>query len=414
MKSLNLNPIEKKTFILLLTATFFTGFIMSTASTQDIVAKKALNAQDWQLAVIAMIWPISNLVSIYWGKLMEQSGNNRKFFLLAAVFGRLSMLFVLLITNVNQFILILFFMHSANSIIVPGTNKIYQSNIRPENRGKLYGYTMSIGTLIMIVLSYIMGRLLDWHEELFRVMIAISAVGGFIHCLILSSVKLEATGRPVSKERFSFLNPLKRSLEILKDNRPFAHFQRNFTLYGMGFIMMQPAIPIFLVERLQLSYTHNFVGKIIIANIGLLLLSPLFGSKHDKFHPFKFTSVFFGILILFPSCILISEHFAPSPLAVGIAFLGFFLFGMAMVGINLAWNMSSIHFAGNDDSSMYQSVHVTITAFRGITAPLLCLLLIHLFGVMAVFMVAIGFLSIASIFSYLDYRAVKAGKLVRT
>jgi hypothetical protein len=180
----------------------------------------------------------------------------------------------------------------------------------------------------------------------------------------------------------------------------------------MGFIMMQPAIPIYLVEKLQLSYTHNFVGKIILANIGMMLLSPFFGSKHDKFHPFKFTSIFFGLLILYPTCIIISSYFAPSNLAVGIAFLGFFLFGLAMVGINLAWNMSSIHFAGNDDSSMYQSVHVTITAFRGITAPLLSLFLMHFFGVMAVFAVAIGFLTIASFLSFMDYRSVKAGRLV--
>ncbi|MDP8233151.1 MAG: MFS transporter [Candidatus Zophobacter franzmannii] len=412
MKKLNLNPIEKKTFYLLLLGTFFAGFIMSVGNTQDIIAKKALNAETWQLAVLTMIWPVSNLFSIWWGKLIERADSLRKFFIFAAFFGRLTLLFIFYINNVNQFILILFLMHSANSIIIPATNKIYQSNIRKEIRGQIFGITMSLRTLTLLVLSYFIGRLLDWNENLFRVTIAVSAICGFINCMILSSIKIEKkdTGKP--KERYNLLTPLIRTVEILRTNKPFAHFQRNFTFYGMGFIMMQPALPIYLVDKLQLSYTHNFVGKIILANIGLLLLSPLLGKKHDSFHPFKFTSMAFGGLIVLPVSILISSLFGPSTTAVAIVFVGFFLFSIAMAGINMAWNMSSIHFAGNDDSSMYQSVHVTITALRGVLAPLLSLFLINTFGVMTVFAVAIGFLALASIFSYLDYRAVQAGKLV--
>ncbi len=412
MRINELNPIEKKTFYLLLIGTFFAGFIISVGSIQDIVVKKALNAENWQLAVLTMIWPVSNMFSIWWGKFIERADSLRNFFIFAGFFGRIAMLLIFYITNVNQFILILFLMHSANSIIVPGTSKIYQSNIRKEVRGKLYGFTMSLRTFILLVLSYIIGRLLDWNEDLFRLIIAVCAISGFVNCMILSSIKLEKKPSNKPKERVHLLSPLIRTVEILKTNKPFAHFQRNFTFYGMGFIMMQPALPIYLVEKLQLSYTQNFVGKIIIANIGLMFLSPLLGSKHDSFHPFKFTAMAFGVLILYPVSILISGYFAPSTIAVSIAFVGFFVFSIAMSGINMAWNMSSIHFAGDDDSSMYQSVHVTVTAFRGILAPLLSLFLINYFGVMTVFMVAIGFLIIASMLSFMDYRAVKSGKLV--
>ncbi len=412
MKLTELNQIEKKTFYSLLIGTFFAAFIISVGNIQDIVVKKALHAENWQLAVLTMIWPVSNLFSIWWGKLIERAGSLRKFFIFAGFFGRLTLLLVFYITNVNQFIMILFLMHSANSIIIPSTNKIYQSNVRKEVRGKLFGFTMSLRTFILLILSYIIGRLLDWNENLFRIIIAICAISGFINCMIMSSIKLEKKPDDRPKEKFNILAPLKRSVEILKTNKPFAHFQRNFTFYGMGFIMMQPAIPIYLVEKLQLSYTQNFVGKIILANIGLMFLSPILGSKHDSFHPFKFTSMAFGGLIIYPISILVSSYFAPSNIAVAIVFVGFFLFSIAMSGINMAWNMSSIHFAGNDDSSMYQSVHVTVTAFRGLLAPLLSLFLMNTFGVMTVFMVAIGFLLIAAFLSYRDYRAVQSGKLV--
>jgi MFS family permease len=201
------------------------------------------------------------------------------------------------------------------------------------------------------------------------------------------------------------LDPLKRSVTLLKVNKPFALFERDFSIYGMGFIMVQPVLPFFLVDTLKLSYTGNFLAKGIISQIPMLLLSPYLGKWHDKLHPFRFISIFFGLLALFPAMLLLSSLVLPyHTLAVALVYLGFFIFGIAMTGVNIAWNMSSIYFAGKDDASMYQSVHVTMTGIRGILAPLLGLFLMKTLGITSVFIVACGFLVTASIISYKDFQ----------
>ena len=125
-------------------------------------------------------------------------------------------------------------------------------------------------------------------------------------------------------------------------------------------------------------------------------------------HPFKFISRGFAILMIFPLLFVLSSLWAgESVIPVIIVFVAYLIFGVAMTVINVSWNMSSIFFAGKEDASMYQSVHVTMTGIRGVIAPILGFTLLRLFNITAVFMVAAGFLAWASIISYRDFKRVK-------
>ena len=116
---MKLNQVEKRTFFLLVLAAFFNGFIFSSFQIQDIIAKKALHAYDWQITILVMLWPISNLLSIWWGKILEHSKSLSKFFVLTAFVGRLSLIFMLWVHNYYQYlvILIVIFSFSAFSFV---------------------------------------------------------------------------------------------------------------------------------------------------------------------------------------------------------------------------------------------------------------------------------------------------------
>jgi len=202
------------------------------------------------------------------------------------------------------------------------------------------------------------------------------------------------------------------NIRLLKEDKAFAAFERNFSIYGMGFIIMTPVVPIYLVNHLQLSYTSNFLAKGIISQIGLLFLSPLLGRLHDRIHPFRFISIAFGMLVAFPVMIIISSFFIRMHfVAVGLVFIAYLMFGIAMAAVNISWNMSSIFFAGKDEAAMYQSVHVTMTGIRGIIAPVLGYILMKAFNIMAVFVAAGCFLVTAAIISYRDYKRLDRQKL---
>jgi len=113
-------------------------------------------------------------------------------------------------------------------------------------------------------------------------------------------------------------------------------------------------------------------------------------------------------LMVFPLLFVVSSLWAgESILPVVIVFIAYFIFGVAMTAVNVSWNMSSIFFAGKEDASMYQSVHVTMTGIRGLIAPALGFALLRIFNITAVFVVAAGFLGTASLISMRDYRRMK-------
>jgi len=397
---------EKSTFLLLMIASFFNGFVIGSFQIQDIIAKKALHALDWQITILVMLWPVSSLFSIWWGKLLELSGNVSKYFIITAFLGRLILIFMLFVHNYYQYLFVLIIFFSFNALISPAQNTIYQQNISPRNRGFLFGYSASLITLIALSVSYFAGRMLDINEDLFRYIFAVIGIMGCVSSLLMAMIKVRKkdfqTQKKIKPAKF-FLEPIRRTFEVLKTNRDFAVFERNFFIYGIGFLIVTPVIPKYLVEFLKMDYTQSFLGKAVISQIPILFLAPVAGKFFDKKNPALFSALVFGSLSFYPLTLLISTYFSDLSVAVFITYLAFFIYGIAISGILITWNVSSMYFAGEQDVAMFQSVHVTLTGLRGIIVPPLGFLIMKLFGIRPVFVVAIISLLIASVLNYKQY-----------
>lgn len=410
---MNKKNIYKSTVSLLLLSALFNGVFNGFTGIQDIIARKAFNALDWQLMVLTMIWPVTNFLSIWWGKILEQSSSKAKFFWFVAFFGRLSLILAYFTTSMNIYLLIFGLVSFFNGILSPASNSIYQSNL-PHDRSKIFGYTMSAASAISMIFAFIAGRFLDSSEANLKLIFVFVSLAGFLSASILSFIKIaknKVTYQDRMKRSEFFLTPLLRAFQLLKTNKPYAHFQRDFTLYGFGFLSLSPVIPIFMVDYLKLNYTHSFVSKGILAQIGFLILSPVFGKLHDNFHPFKFASYSFASIAVFPLLLIITGLIQNNSFSLFAIYFSFLVYGFAMSGVNMAWNMSSIHFAGNEDASMYQSLHITITGIRGLFAPVLGILAKNYMGIYGAFLMSFSFFAIASFYSYHDYKAYSTGKL---
>lgn len=419
MRLKNLNPVERKTAILLVLAALFNGVILSLNQTQDIIARKALHAKDWQLMLMTMIWPVANFFSVWWARVFERSCHKQRYFLIAGIIGRLTLVYAIWLVSMNEYLVLLGLLFASNSLIVPAQNSIYQRNIHPSRRARVFGIIQSVGIGVSVVLTFIAGRLLDVREDSFRLILVVTGIVGFASAAILALIRIQ---EPVVKRdcqklnwKQTLLEPIGGTLRLLKENKAFAAFERSFSIYGMGFIMMQPIIPIYLVDKLQLTYTANFLAKGIVSQLGMLLLSPLIGKLHDRMHPFRFMSAAFGLLMVFPLLFVASSLVqGESVLPVVIVFLAYLIFGIAMAGVNITWNMGSIYFAGDSDASIYQSVHVTMTGIRGLIAPVLGYTLLKVFSLTMVFVVAAGFFLAAALVSLRDYRRWKFVNQVAT
>jgi len=412
---INLNKVEKSTFILLMAAAFFNGFIQGLFYTQDIIVKKALHAPDWQVTLIVMLWPVSNLFSIWWGKLLEHSPRISKYFLLLAFAGRLPLILMLFVGSFFPYLSILVLVFSFNALLSPAQNTIYQANFRAENRGTVFGINASILTLVVLTFSFFSGKLLDINEDWFRYIFMMVGIMGVISSLFLAKIKI----RKNSFRTKAFISwkqlisgPIIRTLEVFRINKYFAYFERNFFIYGISYIMLLPAIPKYLVTYLNMDYSQTFLAKGVISQLGILFLAPLAGKIFDRKNPAYFTFFTFGLLSLYPFLLLISSFYLHQDFVNIIVYLAFFIFGIAMSAIFISWNISSIFFAEENDVSMYQSVHVTLTGLRGLIAPALGYAIMKLIGIQAVFLVSATLFLLASTLSYKLYLQMKNEKLI--
>jgi MFS family permease len=404
-----MNVIEKKTFRLFMSAMFFNGFIMSITNVQDIIAKKAFHGFDWQITILVMIFPISSLLSIWWGKIIEDSENKSKYFLIAGFLGRLSLVFGFFITNIYQFIFLLAFLLSFNSLVVPTQNTLLQANFRKEIRGKLFGYSASLSTLIALIGSYFAGRLLDIDEHYYKYIFVATGILGLIGTLFLAAIKVDSKEKLVPKNKKNkmrkiFLLPLIRSFQILKNDKQYRIYEIAFMIYGIGFMIVLPVIPRYLVNNLHMTYTQTFVAKGVISQLGILVFAPIAGFIHDKNHPNLFAAISFFAISFFPLILFFSTMFSNISTSIAIVYFSYIIYGIAMSGVLIAWNLGTIYFAKNNDVSMYQSVHVALTGVRGLIIPPLGFIILKTLGMQSVFIVSFLAFIIASMISFREFK----------
>jgi MFS family permease len=407
---LDLDPRERRDLRLLLIGSGLNGFAASIGAYQDIIAKKALHAADWQIALLAMVWPAAIFFSIWWGQLIERTRRKALLFHLVALGGRLSLVLGLWITGFFHLLLILLLMYSFNGLLMPLQNSLLQSNFRPGLRGRAFGWMSSISTAVTLIASLGAGRLLDHHEAWFRQMFVLLGLLGYAGIVTLARIPFRPRPDREPCETFACRNliwgPILRSIEVLKENREFARFELSFFIYGIGYIMLDAVMPHYLVTNLQIDYTTAFFGKGVLAQAGVLFLSPWAGKKLDKADPMLFTAVSMALIALYPLT-LYASSWCPGIWAIRVTLLAYFFLGIAMAGMNVSWNISTIHFAGKNDVSMYQGVHVTLNSLRGLMAPFIGYSILSILGMRWVFAAVFGLFLTAMYVSGREYIAAR-------
>jgi len=261
-----------------------------------------------------------------------------------------------------------------------------------------------------LLTTVIVGRLLDWNEHAYGVIFALAGVAGFAGMILMARMEagLDRTAGRVRGD--GFYRPLEepglaagirsmresagRVVRILRDDHRFRRFEVYFFIYGIAFLAMLPIVPLFLVHDLGLDYTRIGLARGLMGQSSLILLAPFMGRWMRRVGPVRFCGWVFSTLALYPLCLLLSGILPPI-FAVPFVYAAFVSFGTAMAGVTVAWNLSSIHFAGDEDPSSYQAVHSTLVGLRAVTAPLLGFAIIRISSSLHGFVLCAGLFATA-------------------
>ncbi|MDQ7050928.1 MAG: MFS transporter [Enterobacterales bacterium] len=317
----------------------------------------------------------ANLLSFYWVSLSLGRSKARLVSNLAILFC-ISGLFMSVtpFTSLGLVIFLLIYITSRMlwSGILTIRSNIWRANYPRHIRGKVTAKLATLAAIIMSVTSIIAGWLLDWQFSYFRILFAIFAILSLWGAVQYRLLAVRHQQKEIERENKAEKKvSLKRMINLLKNNKAFAHYMLAMFLLGMGNLMFMAPLIIYFNEQTELLQLE----QILLTTAIPLALIPIFvawwARLLDRSHIFAFRSihswVFVVSLSLFATAQIVNfPH---------LFYLASFIYGFALAGGIIGWNLGHNDFVkqGNLDSKEnpmdYMAIHVSLTGLRGLIAP---------------------------------------------
>ncbi len=417
----SLSRISRYTARYHLPAAMLEGLVAGAYTLNDIILRKNFNAGPVLITLLVMAQPVSQLLAIVWGSVM-QGREKRPFILGFGGFGRLTLLIVAAATTPTMFFIPIALAIALSVAIVPALNSIYQTNYPDKERGRVFGWVVGGTSLMTMVASLGAGALMDWNPQSFRLIYPLAGVLGLVSASLFYRIRQRRTlhsaritrelpgarvpsgtdgyfvwvgqarawGRDISG---ALRNPLQGAATVFRENPAFLRFEIGFMIYGIAWMMMQPVIPIFLVDTIHVQYHQVGVARGVVYFTTMALFSPLAGRALDRWNAVTVASLGFAVLATFPLVMLLSH-------GIHTVYGAFALYGVGMAGANMAWTMGPILFAGKRDAASYMGVHVTMVGIRGLLGNPLGLLLLQTIGARATFGICVALFAVSVVYMW--------------
>lgn len=332
-----------------------------------LILYKDLNVSPFQLSLFITLRPLLSVFSFYWSSYLLYYKNRLVSNLIWAwVFARLPFLLLLFFPNVG----FLFFAAAVYQLFskagIPAWIEILNRNVPKETREHLFSLYHILSFLEGVGLSFLVGKLLDLGPSQWHLIFCVGALIGLSSVFFLKRIPIDAdepTERNQPKNRI--LHPLKEGVELIRSRPDFARFQWGFMLGGGALMIMAPALSIFYVDYLNVSYLNMTVARFACMGIGVAASSMIWKQGLQKLPINVLVLLSLVGFCLFPLAILLAQ--------IHSLFLygAFLIYGVAQAGSQLVWNLSGTIFAKEANSLPYTNVNILMLGVRGCVAPLL-------------------------------------------
>ncbi len=342
-----------------------------------------------QITTLVALKPSTSLLSPYWSQAIYQRPDRIVSNLMSAnVLRHLPFLFIPWIHS-SWFIIFAFGLYMMLSrATVPAWMEMFKHNLPDRKRGQMVGYGTTIDFLGTAILAVGAGVLLDNYPGIWRWLFSITAGVGILSTSLLASVSIPdviacKTNIAIDENKIKnkVFRPWSQVWELIRKHKEFTIFQIGFMLGGSGLMIMQPALPQFFIDTLNLSFVEMGLAISLCKGIGVALTSPLWTRIFRKLNIFQTCALVTFFATLFPFLLLgASFHIMMLYLAYG-------FYGIMQAGSELSWHMSGLVFAQEKDSSIFSITNVLTVGIRGCVIPALGSLLLSYFSSLGVILI---------------------------
>lgn len=335
-----------------------------------IILYKDLHISEMQVTIIIILKPLSSLFAPYWSSsIYERQDRLKSNLVWANLLRYLPFLFIPWL-NSSWLIILAFAIYMVLSRgAIPAWMEIFKKHIPETKREQVFAYGSAIDYLGSALLPIMLGILLDDYAHSWRWLFPITAALGIFSTVFLYKIpslpNLTHVMAPLNLSiKEQLLKPWKQSWQILKKHTDFTSFQIAFMLGGGGLMVMQPALPMFFVDVLELSYTKMVLAIAVCKGIGYAATSPVWVRFFKTLSIFNFSSFVTLLAAVFPFFLIGAQYH------IGLLYAAYIIYGTMQAGSEMCWHMSGPQFAKNEDSSPYSSTNVLTVGVRGCFFPL--------------------------------------------
>jgi len=418
---MGLNETEKTTFRLHGFYMAIEGIILGVLALNEFVFIKSLHGSNYQLSFLFQFSMLLFLFLVFINEFIKRIKNRKMMLRVTALLTRLPLLLLLFFPDNAQtidanhyyhyiFLGIFLVYFSGNIVIYPNINFLLKTNYRHQNFGRLYSYATSTNKIVMLIVTFAYGYLLDFDNYAFRFIIPVIGLLGVISVFILSEIKYPANEK--TEYKLSIFQSVKKSIlemkDILVSNIPYRHFEMGFMLYGISFMMSVTVITIYFYEQLDLNYASVAFYRNAY-NILAIILLPFFGKLLGEIDPRKFAVFTYSSMALYIFFLMMTTYlpysFETYDITIYYTLIFYILFhGVFAATMVLLWNIGSSYFCQPEEAGTYQSLHLSLTGARAMLAPLLGVVFYELFGFTLTFSLTIALLLASIVLMMWSYR----------
>ncbi|MDD4086126.1 MAG: MFS transporter [Bacteroidales bacterium] len=422
-----LNPDEKRTFYLHTTYATIEGFVLGILALNEFVFLKSMQGSNYQMSLLFQFSMAVFILLFIMNEWLKRVSNRAVLLRKTAMITRVPLLALTFFpseasayinSSIFHFVFLgIFLIYYLGALVInPTINFLLKNNYEHQHFGKLYSYATSVNKIVMLLITFVYGVLLDQNYYIFKWSLPLAGLLSMIGLWLLSLIRIEER---VVLYRQNFWTSVKASardmIQILKTNKPYRHFEIGFMFYGFSFMVSVTVIAIFFYEGLDLNYSSVAFYKNAY-NILAILLLPYFGGLLGNLDPRKFSVLTYSSIFLYIFFLMLTIWIPVYTEIAGIKLyyvlicyiLAHGVFAATMV---LLWNIGSAYFCRAEEAGTYQSVHLFLTGFRALFAPTLGVFFYEKFGLITTFTVALVSLAIAigvNVWSYQNEKKIPA------
>ena len=246
---------------------------------------------------------------------------------------------------------------------------IWRANFPRHVRATITGRIAVTYSLLIALTAAATGIAMEFHAEAWRIALPGSAVLGLIAAWRYRRFTVRGHGRLLREEageRGNAKMRLSDAVEVLKTDRWYRRYMATMFIFGSGNLMVIALLVVILTEQLEVSRLVQVLVTTTIPLLALAAFTPVWARFLDRVHILDYRArhswMFVATMALFVPGALFGQ--------LWLFVLGALVMGAAFAGGRLGWNLGHNDFASDGRSTLYMSIHVTLTGIRGLIAPL--------------------------------------------